>query len=199
MQNAVAEINAILAPEHLAAQISQMWEVHNTNRRTWLSEKQELRDYIFATDTSKTTNALLPWKNKTTIPKLCQIRDNLHANYMSALFPNDNWLKWEAYTKEAATKEKRKAIQAYMSNKVREGDLRSIIDQLLYDYIDYGNCFYDVEWITEFTVDDKTEERIPGYTGPKAVRVSPLDIVFNPIASSFEDTYKVTRYVKTLG
>ena len=51
-----------------------------------------MRNFLFATDTSKTSVGGLPWKNSTTLPKLTQIRDNLHANYMSAVFPNDNWL-----------------------------------------------------------------------------------------------------------
>lgn len=198
MNTSVAEVNAVLAPIQLASQIAQMWDQHNNNRRTWLAEKQELRDYIFATDTSKTSNSTLPWKNKTTVPKLCQIRDNLHANYMSALFPNDNWLKWEGGDADAATQQKRLAIESYMGNKTREGNYRTEISKLIYDYIDYGNAFYDTIWEENYTYDEHGE-RIPGYIGPKLVRLSPMDIVFNPVASSFDDSYKITRYVKTLG
>jgi hypothetical protein len=199
MQSAVAEINAVMVPKQLATQISQMWDNHNMNRRPWLSEKQELRDYLFATDTTKTSNSTLPWKNKTTLPKLCQIRDNLHANYMSALFPNDTWLKWEGYDKDAVTKEKRQAIEAFMSNKAREGNYRTEISKLIYDYIDYGNAFYDTIWENNSTTDPETGETIPGYVGPKLVRISPLDIVFNPLAATFDDSYKITRYLKTFG
>lgn len=199
MKQVVAEIQTLLAPESLAAQITALWDKHNRERRPWLDQKKELRDYIFATDTTTTSNSALPWKNKTTVPKLCQIRDNLHANYEAALFPNDNWLKWEAHTRDSATKEKRTAIEAYMKNKLRESNFATEISKLLYDYIDYGNAFYDVEWVSEYTTDDETGERIPGYIGPKLSRISPLDIVFNPMASSFDDSYKITRYVKTLG
>lgn len=199
MKKTVAEINAIISRETLAAQIAQMWDTLNTQRRQWLAEKQELRNYIFATDTTTTSNSSLPWKNKTTLPKLCQIRDNLHANYQSALFPNDDWLKWEAYTEDAALLAKRKVIEAYMKNKVRESNFRTEVSKLLYDYIDYGNVFYDVEFINESTVDPETGERIPGYIGPRLVRISPNDVVFNPLASSFEDSYKITRSIKTLG
>ncbi|WP_038356641.1 hypothetical protein, partial [Vibrio cholerae] len=111
----------------------------------WLAQKAELRNYVFATDTTTTTNSTLPWKNKTTLPKLCQIRDNLHSNYISALFPNERWLKWEGKTlKDEA---KRDAIQQYMDNKVKESDFRVIMSQLLLDYIDYGNCFATVEYV----------------------------------------------------
>lgn len=68
------------------------WQVQRAVKE---SEWAELRNYIFATDTTTTSNNSLPWRNRTTIPKLTQIRDNLHANYMDALFPNDDWLSWE--------------------------------------------------------------------------------------------------------
>jgi hypothetical protein len=199
MTTKVAEIKALLTRENLAVQVSNMWDNHKRNRQKWEAEKLELRNYIFATDTTTTTNSKLPWKNKTTLPKLCQIRDNLHANYASALFPNDNWLKWEGHTQEAETKEKRTHIEAYISNKTRESNYRTEIEKLLYDYIDYGNAFYDVVWCKNTTADSETGEDIPGYIGPKLVRISPLDIVFNPLATSFEDSYNITRYIKTLG
>lgn len=194
----VAEIKSILQPENLASQIAYLWDRHNVDRRSWLEEKKELRNYIFATDTTKTSNAALPWKNKTTIPKLCQIRDNLHANYLSALFPNDDWLKWEGYSQQDVILAKRKAIEAYMKNKVRQSNLRTTISELLYDYIDWGNVFYDVVFVNETSIDPETGAEIPGYIGPKAIRISPLDIVFNPLVK-FDDSYKITRYVKTLG
>lgn len=199
MTDKIAEVRALLTREQLAVTISQMWDNHNMNRRPWLEQKKELRNYLFATDTTTTTNASLPWKNKTTLPKLCQIRDNLHANYSSALFPNDRWMRWEGHSQDAETKEKRTHIEAYMSNKVRESNYRTEVEKLLYDYIDYGNAFYDVVWCNEAAVDSVTGETIPGYVGPKLVRISPLDIVFNPLASSFENSYNICRYVKTLG
>lgn len=195
----VAEINQALARENLPEQIAWMWSNWNNQRQGWLAQKQELRNYLFATDTSTTTNSTLPWKNSTTLPKLCQIRDNLHANYMSALFPNDDWLKWEAGDSSSVNKDKRKAIEAYMKNKAREGDLRTVIAQLLYDYIDYGNVIGDVEWVNESTVDPETGETIAGFIGPRAVRVSPEDCVFNPLAPSFEQTPKLRRYIKSIG
>jgi hypothetical protein len=198
MTTKVAEIHTVLQPDGLASQIAYLWDKHNTDRRKWLGEKQELRNYIFATDTTTTTNSKLPWKNKTTIPKLCQIRDNLHANYLSALFPNDDWLKWEGHSPDAVTQAKRKAIEAYMKNKCRESNLRTTVSELIYDYIDWGNVFYDVVYVNESVVDPETGEIIPGYVGPKLVRLSPLDVVFNPLVQ-FDDSYKITRYVKTYG
>lgn len=146
----------ILEKESLASFIVEQWDEKKGQRATWEAEKRELRNYIFATDTSKTSGNVLPWRNSTTIPKICQIRDNLHANYISALFPNDDWLKWEGYTLEDETKEKQDAIQAYMSNKVREDQMRSTISTLTYDYIDFGISIADCIWVNESKEDTET-------------------------------------------
>lgn len=193
----VAEICELAGKDSLADRITQMWSSANDNRRAWLDQKLELRNYVFATDTTTTSNATLPWKNKTTIPKLCQIRDNLHANYMSALFPTDPWLKWEGHSQDAVVKQKRTAIESYMQNKVRMSNLATTVSQLLYDYIDYGNVFYDTVYVNEVTTTEDGEIK-QGYQGPQLVRISPLDIVFDPKASSFRDSWKITRAVKTI-
>jgi hypothetical protein len=200
MSGKVAEIKKINSDAHaLATSIAGMWDRFSGDRTEWYKEVKERRNYIFATDTTKTTNSSLPWRNKTTIPKLCQIRDNLHANYMAALFPNDNWLKWEAYTLDSAMKQKAKNIEAYMQNKVRISDFKDTVSKLVYDYIDTGNAFGDVDFISEYAVDEESGEKYATYVGPKLLRIAPVDVVFNPLSSSFKDSYKVVRYIKTLG
>lgn len=199
MTGTVAELNNLIQPNGKARQIANVWDQYYRERRPWVEEIKELRDYIFATDTTKTSNASLPWKNSTTLPKLCQLRDNLHSNYISALFPNDDWQQWEAYSREDATIDKKNAIQAYMSNKTRESKIRNVASQLLLDYIDTGNAFVDTEYVNESKIDTVTGEEIPGYIGPKAVRISPYDIVFNPTASSWDKTFKIVRSIVTMG
>lgn len=199
MAGTVAQLREELRPDTLASQIYMMWNDWHNQRKPWVEEQKELRNYLFATDTSKTSNKTLPWRNSTTVPKLTQIRDNLHANYMAALFPNDQWLKWEGFTLDDSIKEKRESIEAYMENKTRLGGFRTTISQLIYDYIDYGNAFADVEWVSEKKVDPITGEAIHGYVGPRAVRISPLDILINPVAAHFKDTPKFTRKILTVG
>jgi hypothetical protein len=199
MAGKVAEIQGVISRDRLAAEIGNMFDRFNIQRRGWLQEKKELRNYIFATDTSSTTNRSLPWKNSTTLPKICQIRDNLHANYQSALFPNEEWAKWLADTEEDAAADKRKAVTAYITNKVRESDLKEIVSQLLYDYIDYGNAFAEIVWKQKTFIDEETGEEHRIYVGPALERISPLDIVFNPTAPSFDESPKIRRYIKTLG
>lgn len=197
MSNKVAAITADLNPDVPSDWIIRLWDTFNQQRRGKIDEWKELRNYVFATDTSTTTNSLLPWKNSTTIPKLCQIRDNLHSNYVSALFPNDDWLKWQAHSQEAATKSKADTIKAYMDNKTREGHFKTELSKLLYDYIDYGNAFATVTY--ESNSHEMDGELIPEYIGPRVYRISPLDIVFNPLASSFKESFKIIRSVRTLG
>lgn len=199
MTGTVAELNNLLQPNGVASQIAGLWDKFYRERRPWVEEVKELRNYIFATDTTSTSNSSLPWKNSTTLPKLCQLRDNLHSNYISALFPNDDWQQWEAYSREDATIEKKNAIQAYMSNKTRESKLRNVASQLLLDYIDTGNAFVEAEYVNESKMDPLTGDLIPGYIGPRAVRLSPHDVVFNPTAASWDKSFKIVRSILTMG
>lgn len=199
MANNVLEIENVMRPDGLATQIADQyveWEMFRVN---WAAGRKEIGEYIFATDTHHTTNATLDWKNSIHIPKLCQIRDNLHANYMAAIFPNDRPINWEGDDESADAIEKRQTIEAYMENKMRMSKFRTVISQCLYDFIDWGNAFGTVEFVNEETEDAETGEMIQGYVGPRFVRISPMDIVFNPIASRFEDTPKIIRSIKTLG
>jgi len=138
---AVIEINGILKPGDLASFVTNKYTTWRTSRTPWNEAMKEQRNYVFQTDTTQTSNASLPWKNTTSIPKLCQIRDNLHANYMAALFPNDEWFKWEAGTQEGNTRDNARRIEAYMKQKIRESKFKAVVSEALYDYIDYGNAF----------------------------------------------------------
>ena len=198
MSDKVAELSSIMQADQPSMWVTYLWTKYNDQRRGKIDDWKELRDYLFATDTSTTTNSSLPWKNTTTLPKLCQIRDNLHANYLSALFPNDDWLQWQGYTLDDSLKEKAKLIEAYMSNKTRIGGFRTTMSKLLYDYIDYGNAFAVPDFKAKYKeMPDGT--KVPDFIGPVARRISPLDIVFNPTAASFDESFKVVRSTKTIG
>lgn len=201
MSNRVAELRGITQghAESMADYVGNLWHTWNTQRLSWREEKKELRNYIFATDTSGTSNSELPWKNSTTLPKLAQIRDNLHANYMAALFPNEDWVKWESYSLEEEEQLKASSIEAYISNKARQSNLRTTVSRLVYDYIDYGNAFSTVEFTADYKEDPETGEQIPIYIGPRAVRISPNDIVFDPTAATFGQTPNIVRSIKTIG
>jgi len=199
MAGKIAQVREIINPDNLARQLASLYNQWLIQRQGKEAEWRELRNYLFATDTSTTSNSTLPWKNKTTLPKLTQIRDNLHANYMDALFPNDNWLKWEGFARDSVTASKRKAIEAYMKNKCRQSGFREEISKCLYDYIDHGNVFGEAIWKNEKYIDPITRQETVKYIGPAIQRISPYDHVFNPVAASYKDSPKFTRYIKSIG
>lgn len=198
MAGTTIELNTVVNPDQLAVEISNRWTLWNQLRSKKVEDWKELRNYLYAIDTKTTSNAILPWSNSTTTPKLTQIMDNLHANYFATLFPQRRWFKFEAFDTASNIKKKRDTIQSYMDNKVRTSDFENTVSDLIYDYIQYGNCFATVKWEENYTYTEE-EGLSANYIGPRLVRISPFDIVFNPTASSFDKTPKVIRSIMTLG
>lgn len=192
------DIQHLLEPNNLAAEISNKFQSWVQFRNQWTEEKKELRNYVFATDTRTTTNSSLDWSNSTTTPKLTGIYDTLKALYSSALFPSQHWLRWEGEDRDGNLKAKRDTIQAYMETKLRQSGFETIADRLIDDYVLYGNSFATVEWVEDVTVTDEGET-IATYIGPRIVRISPHDIVFDPTAASFQRSPKIIRSLVSLG
>lgn len=198
MVGKVLNLTDFMSPDQLGCRISQQWQEWNTFRQDWLTEKRELRAYIFATDTRKTSNASLPWKNTTTIPKLCQIRDNLEANYYASSFPKTRWMDWQADETEASEQEKRDNILNYMRWATNHDRFKTEMKKCILDYIDYGNCFSTVEWIDQRVTLPDGKQQV-GYVGPTIRRISPLDIVMNPTSPTFREAPKIIRSIVSLG
>ncbi len=198
MAGETLDIENIVEPEVLAVEIANRWREWDTLRNTKIQEWKELRNYLYATDTKTTGNAMLPWSNTTTTPKLTQLMDNLHANYFASLFPQQKWMRFEASSIDSNVKSKRDTIQAYMENKVRQSDFVNTASDLIYDYIQYGNCFATVQWEDRYKIKEDGDY-ISQYVGPKVVRISPYDICFNPAASDFLKAPKIIKSIKTLG
>lgn len=194
----VQEINAILTGEDLATFVTNKYVTWRGERDGWTESMKELRNYIFQTDTTQTSNKKLPWKNTTSLPKICQIRDNLHANYMAALFPHDNWFKWDAATQDAANRETATLIESYMKQKIRESGFKKVVASLLYDYIDSGNAFGEVTYESSSHV-TPSGTAVQVYSGPRLNRISPYDIYFDISAQDFKDASKITRTIVSLG
>jgi len=197
MTGKVLELQNVIAPDQQATQITEYFTQWDLLRNAWKVEKEEIRRYVYATDTTKTTNAQLPWKNKTTVPKLCQISDNLYSNYTATLFPQRKWLVWEANERDANSREKRDAIANYMQWVISQPSFKHELDKIIIDYIHFGNCFATVEWNDQrVELDNKVQA---GYVGPSVRRISPLDIVFNPTAENFQDSPKIVRSLTSMG
>jgi hypothetical protein len=193
----VLDLDKLITEDQLGSRISAFWVDWDMRRQAKKTQWDELRSYVYATDTRQTSNSKLPWKNTTTIPKLCQIRDNLFANYLASMFPKRKWLIWEGDDKASNSKDKKEAITSYMAYTIDQDRFKKEVGKLTQDYIDYGNCFGTVEWIDETqTLDDKIQV---GYVGPAVRRISPLDIVMNPTAPTFEQSPKIVRSLISIG
>jgi len=215
----VLELHNVIIPDQLATRLTEKWLEWDLLRNVKKNDWEEVRRYAYATDTTQTTNSSLPWKNKTTVPKLCQIRDNLYANYTATLFPKRKYLEWEANDKDSNSAQKRDAITNYMDWVISQPSFKHEIDKVVLDFIDFGNCFATVEW-----ADLRVEQGNPieahwpspspgivhrdppgssktqaGYIGPVIRRINPLDIVMNPTAENFQQSPKLIRSIISLG
>ncbi len=193
MVGKVLDIENVLMPDQIAWQIVRQFQTWEMFRNAKVAEWNEVQKYVFATDTTKTTNNQLPWSNKTTIPKLCQIRDNLYANYMASMFPKKKNYIWQGDSESDDEMDKVEAIESYIDWATDRNEYYNEAGKLALDYIDYGNAFATVEW------EDRRAEDDVGYVGPVIRRISPLDIVFNPTAPSFTQSPKIIRSIVGLG
>ena len=197
MTGKVLELLDVVSVDDLATKITETFLSWDGMRQIKKNEWEEVRRYVYATNTDQTSNSSLPWKNKTTVPKLCQIRDNLFANYTATLFPKRKWLEWEADNADSNSLLKRDAIVNYMSWVVEQPSFRPEAEKLIQDYIDFGNCFATVEW-KDMRVEQDSKTQV-GFVGPALRRISPLDIVFNPTSESFIESPKVIRSIISIG
>jgi len=84
-----------------------------------------------------------------------------------------------------------------MSWCIEQPTFKHEIDKIILDYIDFGNCFATVEWVdNRIEQPDKTQA---GYVGPAIRRLSPLDVVMNPIAEDFLSSPKFIRSIVSMG
>jgi hypothetical protein len=193
----VLELENVISSDLLATRLTEKYIQWDMLRNSWKVDKEEIRRYVYATDTSTTTNVTNPWKNRTTIPKLCQIRDNLYSNYTATLFPKRKWLVWDPGDQSSGSKDKADAITNYMSWCIEQPQFKHEIDKIILDYIDFGNCFATVEW-----TDDRAQQpgkTQSGYIGPSIRRISPLDMVMNPTAENFQSSPKFIRSIISMG
>ncbi|MGH7240537.1 MAG: portal protein, partial [Candidatus Saccharimonadales bacterium] len=198
MTGKVMPLENVISPDLLATRITERWVEWETLRRPKRNDWEEIRRYVYQTDTTQTSNSKLPWKNKTTIPKLCQIRDNLYSNYTATLFPKRKWLVWEADEQNSSSIDKRDSIVNYMSWVIEQPTFKHELDKIILDYIDFGNCFATVEWADQRVLlpDGRTQA---GYVGPALRRISPLDMVMNPTTENFMQSPKIVRSIISMG
>lgn len=190
---AVMTLDALGGSE-LAKQVGDFWTRHNNARMRWLNASYDLRSYLASADTTTTEVGRLGWKNNTTIPKLTQLYDTLHAYYMAALFPDDDWFVFEGSNREAD--EKADLIEQYLRVKLKESGFEEVISQVVADWIMYGDCFASMHWVQKTGVNIETKEPYTRFMGPKAFRIDPASTMIDPRARSFDESFYINRAVK---
>ena len=176
----------------VAAIVADMWVSLNNQRAGWLSRVTETRAYVTAPTTVGTeVGNSLPWKNKTTIPILTQIADNLQSFYMAALMPAEDWFRFEGRDEESQLKAN--LVEEYLGSKLRLGGFRKELEKLVRDWVIYGNCIGGVTFVTEKATSLLTTDEIITYRGPKLTRISPIDCVMDSKAPSFDKSPLIIR------
>jgi len=190
----------------LAEEITNKYTAWKSVRREAENRWKETTNFVYATSTRETTNSTVGgadpdnqtgWSHSTHIPKLTQIYDNLIANYRFALFPHNDWFKFIGEDKEAVTHDKRVAAESYLKTKHRLNNFEDTVLELLNDWSLYGNCFAEVTYESRTSVE--TDDTYVDYIGPVVRRISPYDIVFNPLGASFENVPKIKRSIQSMG
>lgn len=183
-----------------AQMVGNMWVRYDKLRNKAKQKWAEVNSYVYADSTRDTDNGA-NFSNSTHRPKIAQIYDLLTANYSAGLMPHKNWLRIESEDKKSRDNIKtNKAIMAYLLTKHRISRFGRVVDLLIEDWVMYGNCFSMVYYQTEKTNADNSNNQLgSNYTGPKVRRISPYDIVFNPIASDWERTPKIIRSLMSMG
>jgi hypothetical protein len=198
---AIELIQEVLGQEHsLASEIANLWTRWDQDRSVWKRNIKSLTEYLYAISTRSTDNGR-NFEHSTHRPKLAQLYDTLVANYFSGLMPTKAWLSIVSEDQgQYNNKDQRNKILAYIRTKHRLSKFASVLEDLVDDWVLYGNAFAMVYYTSESTNEDNAWGQYENnYKGPRVRRISPYDIVFNPRASSFERSPKIIRSLSSLG
>jgi hypothetical protein len=174
--------------KQLAAEISLYNHEWNSARSGACDMWAEIDSYIHATDTSMLEGGEF-FDHKTFIPIISEIHEDLLAIIYSTVFPHEDWLSWKGYDAKAIATEKRRKLLSLIKQVHSLNGFSTTFRKVIDDLVRYGNCFVKVNYVNETETEDG--ETVSGFVGPKPVRISPYDIVFNPTATEFSKTPKI--------
>lgn len=167
--------------------------------QSWVRDTKELQEFLYATDTSTTTNRDNGHGHSTHRPKLTQLYDTLEANYMSALFPHDDWLQFKALDEDSNDTKKRRKIEGYMRSRHYGYGHKNMATRCLQDWLALGAAVTEVSYQNIAAKTDEFGVTYRGYNGPVTKRLHPYRVAFNTKATSFAESPKVVQSIKTLG
>jgi hypothetical protein len=180
----------------LAAGISSYKHEWNSARTSACDMWAEIDSYIHATDTSMLEGGEF-FDHKTFIPIISEIHEDLIAIIFSTVFPHEDWLSWKGYDVKAIATEKRRKLISMIKQVHSLNGFSTTFRKVIDDLVRYGNCFTKVNYVNETETEEG--ETISGYLGPKPIRISPYDIVFNPSAAEFSKTPKIITSLISTG
>jgi len=184
----------------LACYIANMYEgfVSTPEWLKWVEETKELQQFLYATDTSTTSNDTNGHGHKTHRPKLTQLYDTLEANYLHALFPHDDWLQFRALDEESNNMVKRRKIEGYMRSRHNGYGHQAMATRALQDWMIFGAAVVETGYQSE-AAQIINGVKFTGYSGPITRRLHPYRVAFNTQATSFAESPKIVQSIKTLG
>lgn len=193
------DINHDIETDSLAESISNKWKTWLDARAPWEERYRKVLQYLYSTTTDTIYGqASNPWSSNVHIPKLTQLRDVLITYELESLFSLSDYYSFEGFTQDSNTLQNRNIIKSLLKSMLDAGGFRPVIEKLVEDYIDAGNCFSMPIWDSQ-EVEDSSGFKSIFWEGVKALRINPLDIVFDPTAGDFKDSPKIIRTVMSLG
>ena len=189
-------IEDLKSDENLAAQVAGFWDFAQKQRLNQITGWNEVRKYVYATDTTHTSALSNPWKNKTTRPKLTWLYDKALTTYIRKLLPNDQFFRWKSSPRNKKEQQlKAPVIEHWMTHKLRNQfvQFRQTISQCLGDWLLSGNAFCGVEYIKKFENDLVTGEPKLVFKGAKPFRISPWDGVLDASAANWGESFFAHR------
>lgn len=193
------DIRMNIDKDQLAENICEKWITWMNARHEWEERYRNCLQYLYASTSDQIIGQRsYPWQSNVHIPKLTQLRDTLITYYLESLFSLKDYYRFEGFTKDSNTKLNRELICNLLKEILESGGFKQHVEKAVSDYIDAGNTFGMPIWDVE-TVEDSAGFKTIRWEGAKAIRINPLDIVFDPSAKDFKDTPKIIRTVLSLG
>lgn len=192
------DIKEVLNPDRTADLIAHKFVAWSNSRRGWEQEVKETQEYLYATSTRDIMNITRDFDNTTHLPKLTQLRELLVTYYLDAIFNLPDFVEWEAYSSTTLSRSTKNGLKALIRDLMKNSDFKKSIEQIVTDYVDFGNAFATVSYVNETYRNAAGEEKTK-YLGPKAIRIDPMSIYFDPTATDFFKAPKIVRTIMTLG
>lgn len=198
LNNVITLMGGVGGEASFVDNLISLYTSYKAARSRWELENDEVRKFVFATDTRETVGQSAKFKNTTTIPKLAQIRTNILTSYEEHLFPNSDWVQWEPASMEGLSADKANVIKSYVRTKAEDSGLQEVASHLVQDWTDTGLCAAEVYYAVEHTKDAAGND-VAAYSGGRATRLDPNDVVYDVLATDLKRANKVVRSVYSLG